>query len=241
MSRTGRPWRPRRILGAFRTGDDRPLPSQELQRLVLYLTVEELEEAQRQAIRTGHGTPQRYAEEIVRREVEANRVAFELAQAEQRHGRLEGLHAVAEDPDYLAEWTASRAVEAATPTPRASASLTVIEPAPESVIRRHAGLEGGEEASCLLPALRAGRWIGEEAAGELLVALRELEEALSGQTMIGRSVSYALHRLAFEGQILASEPWAAGSLDGAAVGTLRRIQEGVDRVLSGQDIRYDLS
>ena len=35
MSRTGRPWRPRRILGAFRTGEDRPAPlGQELQRLV---------------------------------------------------------------------------------------------------------------------------------------------------------------------------------------------------------------
>ncbi len=175
----------------------------------------------------------------MRREVEAARIAFEVTQAEQRHGRMEGLHAVADDLEYLVEWQASREAPARTPHP--ITSMTMIEPTPEVAVRRHAGLEGDDDGTTLLPALRRGRWIGAESASQLLDALALLEEMLSDRPTIARTLAYALHRLAFEGQILASEPWAAAALDGEAVNLLRRIQESVDRVLSGEDIRYDRS
>jgi hypothetical protein len=237
MPRPGKPWRPRRMLGAFRTGQDRPPdPGQELERLVLYLTSAELEEAQRQAIRTGQKTPQRYCEQLVRRELESARVAFDVAEAERRHGKLEGLRAIADDPDYLAEWTASRPTNNK-PPPQVRA-LTMVEPSAESIVLRHAGLVSAGEAPALLPELRRGVWIGLEAAAEVLEALRSLEDSLRGKPTIHRPLCYALHKLAFEGQILASESWIAAVLDADAMLLLQTIQEGVDRVLSDEDIRY---
>lgn len=227
------------MLGAFRTGDG-PAPNgstPEQERLVLYFSHEELEEAQRQAIRTGLRTPQSYCESIVRRDLETARVAFEVEEAERRHGRFEGLRAVADDPDYLAEWTAARPVRPQGPPD--VRELTVIEPSRESVIRRHAGLEPCDESLALLPSLRVGRWLRPESAEELIEALAALEESLDGQSTIDRALCYALHKLAFEGQIHASESPVAHALGAEAILVLRRVQEGVDRILSGQDIRYD--
>jgi hypothetical protein len=230
------------MLGAFRTGQDRPPdPGADLQRLVLYLTAAELEEAQEQAIRSGHGTPQRLCEALVRRELEAGRVNHKVELAERRHGRLAGLHAIASDPDYLAEITgAGRARGEPEGRPAAGGgSRAVLEPSAESVVRRHAGLEGPDDGHALLPALRRGASITPEAAAALLEALRRLEEALADRPLIDRALGYALHKLAFEGQVLASDSWTGAALDAATVALLRRVQEGVDRVLSGQDIRYD--
>ena len=41
----------------------------------------------------------------------------------------------------------------------------------------------------------------------------------------------------FEGQILHTDAWP-GAFDAWTVDTLRAVQEAVDRILSGQDIRY---
>ena len=71
----------------------------------------------------------------------------------------------------------------------------------------------------------------------LLRPLADLEAEHRGADVLDRRLAYALHKLAFEGQVLASEP-AGPEADEATVELLRLVQEAVDRVLSGQDIRY---
>ena len=71
-------------------------------------------------------------------------------------------------------------------------------------------------------------------------AIQRLEQRLDGRwRRIDRRVAFALHRLAFEGQLLVSEGWPALGQDAATVSLLRAVQEAVDRVLSGEDIRYE--
>ena len=55
--------------------------------------------------------------------------------------------------------------------------------------------------------------------------------------MLDRRLAFALHRLAFESQILHTDAWP-GAFDAWTVDTLRAVQEAVERILSGQDIRY---
>jgi hypothetical protein len=115
-------------------------------------------------------------------------------------------------------------------------------PPPESsraaeVVLRHAALIG-DDASALLPTLRRGAPIDAAAAQELLAALRELEVLYRGTPSIDRKVAYALHRLAFEGQVLITDAWPGAPVDEGTVDVLRIVQEAVDRVLSGEDIRY---
>jgi hypothetical protein len=112
----------------------------------------------------------------------------------------------------------------------------VERPAAE-VIFWHAGLLR-DDASAFLPALRQGAPIGPGVGRELMQALVDLEAESRGASKIDRWLAYALHKLAFEGQILTSEAWAAAPVDEATVDLLRLVQEAVDRVLSGQDIRY---
>ena len=73
--------------------------------------------------------------------------------------------------------------------------------------------------------------------GELLQALNALEVEYRNARAIDRRVAYALHRLAFEGQVLHTDAWA-GAWPAETVRILRVVQEAVDRVLSGEDIRY---
>ena len=106
------------------------------------------------------------------------------------------------------------------------------------LVLRHAG-PGARDPLALLPALRRGDMIPPQAARDLLDALRDLEHALAGQTVLERRLAFALHRLAFEGQILLTDAdhWRGG-VETEVVEFLRMVQEAVDRVISGQDIRY---
>jgi hypothetical protein len=106
-------------------------------------------------------------------------------------------------------------------------------------VLRHAGVES-DDASGLLAALRRGEAIGPEPALELLQALGDLETQFRDAARLDRKLSYALHRLAFEGQVLLTDAFPGLASDAMTVETLRRVQEGADRVLSGQDIRYYL-
>ena len=74
-------------------------------------------------------------------------------------------------------------------------------------------------------------------ASTATAALNALEVEYREARAIDRRVAYALHRLAFEAQILHTDAWP-GSLDAETVGLIRVVQEAVDRVLSGEDIRY---
>ena len=55
--------------------------------------------------------------------------------------------------------------------------------------------------------------------------------------MLDRQLSYALHRLAMESQVLLTEAWP-GVFDRSMVGTIRAVQEMVERILSGRDVRF---
>jgi hypothetical protein len=83
----------------------------------------------------------------------------------------------------------------------------------------------------------SGTTVNHDIANELLQALNALEIEYRDAKNLDRRVAYALHRLAFEGQVLHTEAWP-GSLDQETVNLLRSVQEAVDRILSGEDIRY---
>ena len=46
-----------------------------------------------------------------------------------------------------------------------------------------------------------------------------------------------LHRLALESQVLLTDAWP-GAFDERVITAIRTVQEAVERILSGQDIRY---
>lgn len=104
------------------------------------------------------------------------------------------------------------------------------------IVLRHAA-PGVDDPVALLPALRRGEAIHPEFVQGLLDALRVLEERLANADSIDRKLAFALHRLAFEGQILATDAWNHAP-DPTTIDVLRWVQEAVDRVLSGEDIRY---
>ncbi len=95
-----------------------------------------------------------------------------------------------------------------------------------------------EGAGYFLPSLRRGEPIAPEVASRLMNALLELERHLRESATLDRRLAYALHRLAFEGQVLLTDAFPALASDQTTVDVLRMVQEAVDRVLSGEDIRY---
>lgn len=96
---------------------------------------------------------------------------------------------------------------------------------------------GGHDPGAFLPSLRRGEPVSETRVAELLAALGHVEGDLRGATLLDRRLSYALHRLALESQVLLTEAWP-GVFDDRVVGAIRAVQEMVERILSGQDIRY---
>jgi hypothetical protein len=88
-----------------------------------------------------------------------------------------------------------------------------------------------------LPCLRRGQPVSETRAAELIEALNRLEEEHRGAVMLDRRLAHALHRLALESQVLLTDAWP-GVFDERVVLLIRSVQEAVERILSGQDIRY---
>jgi hypothetical protein len=120
------------------------------------------------------------------------------------------------------------------------ANLAPARPAPEelmAMVLRHAA-PGVYDPSSFLAALRRGEPPEPAAARELLDALGALERFHEGESLIDRRLAFALHRLAFEGQVLLTDAWER-PVDAPTVALLRAVQEAVDRILSGEDIRYD--
>jgi hypothetical protein len=261
----------------------------EPQRLTLYLTGRELDTAEALAANAGGVTIQEYCTELLQQAIEAERIRAHVADIESQRGLFEGLHQIADDPEYLAEWSAQFAAQArdrpepvpvdppahaaasservsltvpvpglvtepeSTPTPMLTPtqgltpperplpvgeSLVVAEnlSAAAQVVLRHAG-QGGENGLSFLANLRRGESVPMAEVAELARALHVMEEESRGATVMDRRVVYALHRLAFESQILHTDAWP-GAFDDWTVDTLLAVQEAVDRILSGQDIRY---
>ena len=254
--------------GLYRFGDRKPPdPGLEPQRITLYLPDRLLDQAEAQARRHGAETLQEYCEELLARAISVEHDREVVEEAEARRGHLEGLDAIANDPEYLAEWEAalprtrtdrpsppeeSPALTAPAPgpddTPESAPESRPAPPARESpevpesipaveVVLRHAAIRE-DDPSAFLPTLRRGEPIDSTTARELLAALAELEAAYRPASRLDRLVAYALHRLAFEGQVLLTDAWPGAPVDEATVDVLRVVQEAVDRVLSGQDIRY---
>jgi hypothetical protein len=103
------------------------------------------------------------------------------------------------------------------------------------VISRHAG--SGEDQRGFLPCLRRGEPVPGAKSAELIYALNQLEEELRGSDAIDRRTAHALHRLALESQVLLTDAWP-GVFDERVITVIRTVQEAVERILSGQDIRY---
>lgn len=275
MARRLRFSRFRRLPGIYRIGErKRPDPDLEPQRLTLYLPAGALDQAEAQAMRAGIETIQEYCQGLLERAIELEHAREVVAETEAKRGSFEGLHEIANDPDYLAEWSGLNPgarreqppEEAAQP---ASATETVADepaegpepaPAPQAdgrppavatelvppplvpsaaarVVLRHAVLLG-DDPGALLAMLRRSEPVDPATGQELLQALAELEVQHRASGQLDRRVAYALHRLAFEGEILITNAWSGVMPDEATVDLLRIIQEAVDRVLSGEDIRY---
>jgi hypothetical protein len=96
---------------------------------------------------------------------------------------------------------------------------------------------GGADALGFLPCLRRGEPPSAAKTAELLGALRRLEEENRGSDGLERRLAYALHRLALESQVLMTEAWP-GAFGESTVGAIRAVQEMVERILSGEDVRF---
>jgi hypothetical protein len=103
------------------------------------------------------------------------------------------------------------------------------------VISRHAGSDADQWG--FLPCLRRGEPVPGTKSAELIYALNQLEEDLRGSDSIDRRTAHGLHRLALESQVLLTDAWA-GVFDERVITVIRTVQEAVERILSGQDIRY---
>ncbi len=213
--------------------------------MTLYVPAPLLDWAEQHASRTGMATVQAYCTGLLIEAIEADRSREQVAEAESRRGQLEGFRAITDDPEYLAEWSASA-------SPRERSEIHFLDPGslddPEDpdpmlgppspaalAVIRHATAAGEDPG--FLATLRRGEPIPQEAADELLQALNALEIEYREAPAILRKVAYALHRLAFEGQVLHTDAWP-GAYPAETVNLLRVVQEAADRVLSGEDIRY---
>jgi hypothetical protein len=139
----------------------------------------------------------------------------------------------------LASDQGSRAdVAAATHVPiviRKATEPKMTDSSASEIIARHAGAV--DDPGGLLPCLRRGEPVAAARSAELIFALNRLEDELRGATSIERGVAHSLHRLALESQVLLTDAWP-GLFDERMIHVIRTVQESVERVLSGQDIRY---
>lgn len=251
----------RRLPQVFRSGEFKiPDRNPEPQRLTVYLKPEILDAAESQAARAGVATVQEYCADLLRQLIETEQIRGQVAEVEARQGALEGLYEIANDPEYLAEWSAqvhSRDVrrppafrtelgpplapppavlqDPGHPASGDSGDQPAISPAAQ-VILHHAG-QGRDDPLAFLPCLRRGESVSVGEIAELARALQTLEWETREARVLDRRVAFALHRLAYEGQVLHTDAWP-GAFDEWTVDTLRAVQEAVERILSGQDIRY---
>jgi hypothetical protein len=112
----------------------------------------------------------------------------------------------------------------------------VLDSSAIEVVLCHLG-PGENDPHAFLPAMRRGEPVAPAKVAELMAALNQLELDHRGATLLDRRLAYALHRLALESQVLLTEAWP-GVFDNRMQSAIRGVQEMVERILSGQDIRY---
>jgi hypothetical protein len=103
------------------------------------------------------------------------------------------------------------------------------------VVARH--VRPSDDPHGFLPCLRRGEAVPANKAAELIFALNQLEAELKDAAAIDRRTAHALHRLALESQVLLTDAWP-GRFDERMIMGIRTVQESVERILSGEDIRY---
>jgi hypothetical protein len=129
-----------------------------------------------------------------------------------------------------------QAPRAAGPTIRKGIVPEVLDGTAISIVLTHVD-PGGRDPQAFLPSLRRGQAVSRDRADELIAALERIEADHRGASMLDRRLSYALHRLSLESQVLITEAFP-GVLDDQTVALVRAVQEMVERILSGEDIRY---
>jgi hypothetical protein len=102
----------------------------------------------------------------------------------------------------------------------------------------HAALDRDPASNGFLGILRRGERPSEAVLRDLDSALAELDALFRDEVRIDRRLAYTLHRLALESQVLLSDAWTHLSSDRALVDQIYGMQQAVDRILSGQEIRY---
>jgi hypothetical protein len=188
----------RRPNSSFRLGQKKPTDvNMDEQRLTLYLPAFVLDWAEQQANRANIATVQDYCAGLLRDAIEDVRSREQVAEAEARSGALQGFRAITEDPEYLAEWSASvlprdpnpaiQWIEADPTDPQADAMPPGPSPAALVVLRHSAS--GAEDPSAFLASLRRGESVTEAASGELLQALNALEVEYRDARAIDRRVA----------------------------------------------------
>ncbi len=253
----------RRLPGLYRSGEEKmPDPNEEQHRISLYVPWRVVDLAEAQAARLGYPNVQDYCTVLVLKAVDAERVREQVAGVEARRGPMLGLQEIAEDPEYLAELSSSHNANAARPIapsfhepdlsqpgaglftdgePHITHEEPRVLPSAVSpaalVVLRHAGQLGAADPSAFLPCLRRGEPVPPTEVAELAQALNQLEQEFQGATTMDRRLTFALHRLAYESQILHTDAYP-GAFDVWTIDMLRAVQEVVERILSGQDIRY---
>ncbi|HEY2159229.1 MAG TPA: hypothetical protein VGH33_26615 [Isosphaeraceae bacterium] len=247
MARPRRPlWK--RPYTSFRHGERiRPDANEEPIRLTLYLPGRVLDLAEKLSNRAKALTIQLYCERLLTKALESEWSIGHVAEAEEKHGPFEGLRDVTDDPEYLAEWTASiarrdGAGEAAhddeipvdsSPAHALPSEPTMPPPDPSAeIVIRHAGLTG-EDALAFLPCLRRGDVPPLATVEELGAAMVQLDRSLAGATTLDRRLAHALHRLALESQVLHTDAFP-GAFDAWTIDAIRAVQAAVERILSGE-------
>jgi hypothetical protein len=220
-----------------------PGPEADLERLTLYLPGGVIDQAMVLTRRARAQSLQAFCEELLQAAIEGPRAVEETWEdAGSTIPSSHGFDAIAGDVEYLVEWSASVQPPPCPDTPALPSPQSVAgsagRSAAESVVLRHADTEAGGDGAGLLATLRRGETISPDSARELLQALVDLEAQFRDAAQLDRALSYALHRLAFEGQVLLTDAFPGLASDRITLETLRTVQEGADRVLSGRDIRY---
>jgi hypothetical protein len=217
----------------------------------LYPPGELLDRAEAYAARLGFENVQEYCAALLAQGIEDERIREQVAEVEAKRGTLEGLHEIADDPEYLEELRSAAAMprrrsthdDVAAPSTvsiRLAGSDLGAEAVRNSdaarVVLRHAG-QGSTDPISFLACLRRGEPVPQNEYTELAQALRELESMTRSERSLDRQLAFALHRLAYESQVLHTDAWP-GAFDASMVVVIRDVQESVERILSGQDIRY---
>ena len=230
-----------RLPGLYRIGEHKaPDPHEEPMPLTMYLPGRLLDVAESLAARHGAASIQEYCEGLLRMAIEHEDAAAKAQAVLVTQGTFESLDDMANDPQYLAEWNAKAHASEAEPTRLVRFADDDADDGTafaRSIVFRHAGT-GDDDPSSFLATLRRGEGVSPEVSDELIGSLRDLEQRLFGAGRLDRRLAYALHRLAFVGQVLLTDAPSEAAADPATIDRVRLVQEAVDRVLSGEDIRY---